>query len=399
MNSSTVNSCVLRATLFAACLLTTVRGQMFTSLGEFPVSDINYITSLKISGVANTGSVVGTGYVGVFHSAFRWSQGSGFELLGSLPGGTTNWANGISDDGSVIIGASNSASGVQATRWTQASGPTGLGSLPGYGSNATAISGDGSTIWGTSTPTYNEVASGPGWRMNGSGTLIGLGSDVSVPFDASGDGSVIVGAKVLSPLSGTPTRWDSSGNAILLGPPPDPMQGGVASAVSSDGQTIVGGNLGNAVMWDANGQMTPIGHISDKVRSLYAMDVNQDGSIIVGDSLRQLNANTLAPDAFVWTPEIGMRRLIDAVANDPQLKSAMAGWKLYGADAISANGRYIAGWGLDPNRDVQGWLIDRGANPAPFSGFSPVPESGLYGLLSALLLGGMLLRRHRPRTA
>src|SRR5882724_11552197 len=106
MNCSTLESFVLRATLLAACFLTTTRGQMFTSLGDFPVSNINYIASVRITGLANNGSVVGTGYVGFFHSAFRWSQGAGFELLGSLPGGSSSWANGVSDDGAVIIGAS-----------------------------------------------------------------------------------------------------------------------------------------------------------------------------------------------------------------------------------------------------------------------------------------------------
>lgn len=381
-----------RTAPLAVCLLLTAHGQVFTSMGEFPVSDIKYVTSLRISGVSNHGSVVGTGYVGLFHSAFRWSQNNGFELLGSLAGGSTSWGNGISDDGNVIVGASTSASGVQATRWSQG-GVTGLGSLPGYGSNATAISGDGQSIWGTSTPTNNEVASGPGWRRNSSGTLLGLGSDVSVPLDASANGSVVVGTKLLIPSTGTPARWDSSGNATLLGPPPDPQTGGAAYAVSSDGETIVGANLGTAVMWDSSGQMTPIGHTTPTMRPLYATDVNEDGSIIVGVSERKLNSTTFTSEAFVWTPEIGMHRLIDAVMNDPQLKAAMTGWTLYEANGLSANGRYITGWGLDPNGIAQGWFLDRGANPVAFSGFSPVPESDLYGLAVAIGLGGMMLRR------
>jgi hypothetical protein len=90
-----------------------------------------------------------------------------------------------------------------------------------------------------------------------------------------------------------------------------------------------------------------------------------------------------------------MRRLINAISNDPLLKAGTAGWTLYEADGVSANSRYITGWGLDPNGNFQGWLLDRGEKPTAFTTFSPVPESSLYGVVAALALGATLLRRRQ----
>jgi probable HAF family extracellular repeat protein len=89
--------------------------------------------------------------------AFRWTQATGMMGLGDLPGGGFHsFANAISGDGSVIVGASTStASGIsdfEAFRWTQATGMVGLGDLPGgnFASFATAVSADGSVIVGSS---------------------------------------------------------------------------------------------------------------------------------------------------------------------------------------------------------------------------------------------------------
>lgn len=42
--------------------------------------------------------------------------------LGYLPGGNTSFAEGVSDDGSIVFGASASASGAQPFRWTSDGG-------------------------------------------------------------------------------------------------------------------------------------------------------------------------------------------------------------------------------------------------------------------------------------
>jgi probable HAF family extracellular repeat protein len=69
--------------------------------------------------------------------------------LGDLPGGAVrSFATAMTPDGAVIVGYSESGSGVEAFRWTADEGMTGLGDLPGgqFRSLAVAVSADGSTI-------------------------------------------------------------------------------------------------------------------------------------------------------------------------------------------------------------------------------------------------------------
>jgi probable HAF family extracellular repeat protein len=71
--------------------------------------------------------------------------------LGDLPGGLF-WssAHGVSADGSVVVGGSSSASGLEAFRWTEAGGMVGLGDLGGgaFGSLALGVSADGTVVVG-----------------------------------------------------------------------------------------------------------------------------------------------------------------------------------------------------------------------------------------------------------
>src|SRR5262245_14805654 len=71
--------------------------------------------------------------------------------LGDLPGGSFySLSLGVSADGSVVVGRSESASGDEPFRWTAGDGMVGLGDLPGggfYGA-AGAASADGSVVVG-----------------------------------------------------------------------------------------------------------------------------------------------------------------------------------------------------------------------------------------------------------
>jgi probable HAF family extracellular repeat protein len=69
--------------------------------------------------------------------------------LGTL-GGDESWALGVSADGSVVVGGALNAAGYRrAFRWTEASGMQDLGTLPGgYGSLAWGVSADGSVVVG-----------------------------------------------------------------------------------------------------------------------------------------------------------------------------------------------------------------------------------------------------------
>ena len=76
-----------------------------------------------------------------------------FMGLGDLPGGNFHsLVDDMSSDGSVVVGSSESASGLEAFRWTEDTGMVGLGDLPGglLNRHARGVSAEGEAS-GTST--------------------------------------------------------------------------------------------------------------------------------------------------------------------------------------------------------------------------------------------------------
>ena len=132
------------------------------------------------------------------NQAFKWTAATGLVGLGDLPGGiTSSVAQGMSDNGSVIVGRSYSTNGSEAFRWSEAGGMIGLGDLPGgtFESYAFSVSADGCTIVGRgSASTQGSQA----FRWTAGEGMVGLGylpgpSYLSEARDVSGDGAVIVG--------------------------------------------------------------------------------------------------------------------------------------------------------------------------------------------------------------
>jgi probable HAF family extracellular repeat protein len=85
--------------------------------------------------------------------AFLWTEEHGMVGLGDLSGGDFySNAEGVSADGSIVVGFSRSGSGREAFLWTQYDGMVGLGDLPGgvFDSVAFGISADRSTVVGFS---------------------------------------------------------------------------------------------------------------------------------------------------------------------------------------------------------------------------------------------------------
>ncbi len=80
--------------------------------------------------------------------AFRWTQGGGFQGLGS----TAYFANAVNGDGTVVVGQLTPGEGFGAFRWTESGGLQNLGTLPGDTvAMATAVSDDGNVIVGISS--------------------------------------------------------------------------------------------------------------------------------------------------------------------------------------------------------------------------------------------------------
>jgi probable HAF family extracellular repeat protein len=127
-------------------------------IGDLPGGSFNSIAN----GISADGTiVVGQGVTDLGSEAFRWTSGDGLVSLGDLPGGDVlTFATGISDDGNVIVGQGRSAVGDEAFRWTSGGGMVGLGDLPGgsFDSRANAASSDGSVIVGQGTSAVGDEA-------------------------------------------------------------------------------------------------------------------------------------------------------------------------------------------------------------------------------------------------
>src|SRR5262245_48723173 len=138
--------CVLAAT--SSCMASSAFAQAFMPIGHLPSGpNFNAVTSVSDNGIAIGNSDFTGGYVGI-----RWSQASGLESIGDLPGGDlNNQPMDISADGSIVVGYGITSSGYEGYRWTSSGGYEPLGF---YGSDvrslATGISADGSTIVGRS---------------------------------------------------------------------------------------------------------------------------------------------------------------------------------------------------------------------------------------------------------
>jgi probable HAF family extracellular repeat protein len=157
--------------------------------------------------------------------------------LGDLPGGNFHSEGlDVSGDGSVVVGySSHSTSSNQAFRWTEATGMQGLGFLPGpvegY-SEAHAVSADGSVIVGSSEEAFVwDAGHGMGSLRD---VLDRAGADVSgwrlgSAYAISADGLAIAGSG-LNP-SGQTEAW------VAVFAEPIPPQ--CADAIDNDGDGLV----------------------------------------------------------------------------------------------------------------------------------------------------------------
>ncbi|MCP4611921.1 MAG: hypothetical protein GY845_24735 [Planctomycetes bacterium] len=339
-----------------------------------------------------------------------WSQ-STFRGLGDLPGGNFySEAWGVSADGSIVIGLSESSSGTEAFQCTAAgiAAGDGLGDLPGgdFYSRARGVSGDGSIVIGESKSGASEPWEAFRWTsltgMQGMGDLLDGWFD-SVALAISADGSVIVGqgtvvnykyecfrttGSVIQPSDGLGElpggaiyssglgvsqdgsvvvgrsastagfeafRWTESGGMQPLGVLPGAIaHSSKAFGVSADGSVVVGGSQGptdpsyEAFRWE-NGVMAGLGDLPGGRHWSTAKAVSADGAIVVGHG-----ENDTASLAFIWDADNGIRNLKSVLENDYGLD--LTGWILKDATAISADGTTIVGYGTNADGNREGWI-------------------------------------------
>jgi probable HAF family extracellular repeat protein len=303
--------------------------------------------------------------------------------LGFLPGGSpiASQANSISDDGSVVVGGSSSASGVQAFMWTAAGGLVGLGDLPGgtFGSGAHGASADGSVVvgMGSSASGFEAFRRTSATGMVGLGVLPGFTDSQAIGVSA--DGSVVVGGSGTFELDTAEAfRWTETTGMVSLGN--GDFTYSAASGVLADGSVVVGQggpefmNL-EAFRWTEATGMVGLGFLPGGPPANWssAWGVSADGSIVVGESY---SATAGGNAAFVWDAVNGMRSLEDILVEQCGLGTQLAGWALETAWDVSADGRTIVGSGYNPSGQPEAWIAFL---PAP--GTAPLVGIGLAGLV------------------
>ena len=330
-------------------------------------------------GISGDGSVV-IGMIPIGGLGLRWTPAGGIEFLNP---GVSSGPSDASADGSVIVGSARfggSESPQHAFRWTQAEGMVDLGALGGPSSNCTAhgVSADGSVVVGISesTPPFNVEV----FRWTEAEGMVGLGGLLengtqSTAEAISADGLVIVGGSE-GPEGFEAFRWTQQGGMVGLGFLPGGFVASRATAVSADGSVIVGVSvtepqLNEAFIWDSVAGMRNLREVLIKQGVTNVVDwtlnnataISADGQTLVGSGT---NPNG---DLEAW------------IATLPQQQNACPA-DLTGDGEVSAAdlAQLLGAWGPNPG------------HPADFNADDVVNAADLAQLLGAW---GTLLRAVR----
>jgi probable HAF family extracellular repeat protein len=335
----------------------------------------------------------------------RRSPSPHFCGVGDLPGGSFySAASGVSADGSVVVGYSNSAAGMEAFRWTSGHGITGL-----KFSHASAVSDDGSVVVGHATtgsrtepvrwtaldgaqvadtwPELNDTSAcdvsasgdvivgfassaGPGadrremaflWSAQRGFARLKHSEEENVSSEAravSSDGKVVAGAVRLESGHSEAFRWSRQSGLVRLGFLPGHTTS-VAHGISADGSVVVGksGNYihSEAFRWTEQSGMVGLGSLRDRPGDGAAFDVSADGSVIVGFS-----TGAAGWEAFIWDLDHGMRSMREVLERDYKLGVQVLGWNLRSASTVSDDGTTVAGSGLNPHGNYEAWIARLG---------------------------------------
>jgi probable HAF family extracellular repeat protein len=236
----------------------------------------------------------------------------------------------------------------------------GLGDLPGgiFHSIAWAVSADGKVAVGQSRPEAFRWENG---LMVGLGDLPGGALYEKIALAVSADGSVVAGRSDTAVYEEA-FRWTESDGMVGLGNLGN--FDSVATAVSADGSVIVGysrnaANAEEAFRWTESGGMVSLGDLPGQGFRSQANAVSADGSVVVGDSADDPIRYGTNDHAFIWDEMNGIQNL-KKVLLDKGLD--LSGWELFSATGVSADGRTVVGFGVNPAGDPEGWIAYLGSS-------------------------------------
>jgi probable HAF family extracellular repeat protein len=193
--------------------LGTLGGPIIESHGYAVSADGNVVVGLSASA---------TGW-----EAFRWTPRGGMEGLGQLGASTWTEAAAVSADGDTVVGYARTGSRFEAFRWQRGTGMEGLGDLPGGNtiSMAFGVSGDGKVVVGASE-TSNPYGMGDAFIWDKTNGMRLLQAVLTDEYRVDLAGWKLTQAYAISPdgrsIVGHGTNPDGENEAWLVRLPPAP---------------------------------------------------------------------------------------------------------------------------------------------------------------------------------
>lgn len=329
--------------------------------------------------VSSDGTIVAGSFAvspgtGLQNYAFVFQDG----IASGIPGGGGSWyhsgANSMSADGRTLVGNLSDQFWTQQYPYRQRLGidaaPVSLGRLDGYTRGySNDVSGDGSVVVGYCDVGRDTYVNGQAFRWTESGGMQALGftrpgHSLSDATAISRDGNVIVGLSA-PPSGGYPQafRWTASTGIQEL-PSLSAALGATAMDCSADGRVIVGSSFdpitlrSRPVRWDDGVLSTlPQFENSGLFDWITPSTISSDGSIIGGDAIL---ANTNIYHAVVWIGREHPVLLSDYLAEFGIF--VPTGWRLTLVGGISDDGRTFVGTARDASGFERAYVV---TVPAP----------------------------------
>jgi uncharacterized membrane protein len=307
--------------------------------------------------------VVGSAFFG--QPIFVWSRGSGLQQLG---GGCTAGQVSISGDGSTIVGCIvDEVTGVQeAALWLGGTDWKGLGSVDG----AVPCGFDLSSSWNTDETGSTAVglvwladvcrAHAGAWDLVNGGPATDLGSlfdnSSSRANAISGSGNVIAGWQDDARGQRLGAKWGGPGERLITTGTGQHV--GEVAELNFDGSAMTGQSYpygsDDAWVWTKRGGFQVISTGTDFPIAIPTC-MNESGSL-VGGTAREFVTGAqrgwvFADGQLVWIDEyLASHGLAD-------------GWTIFSVTAMSNDGTTLAGFGLNPDLLLEGFVIEGFGTP------------------------------------
>lgn len=357
-----------------------------------PPAVVNLGENLLPQSISNDGRVVvGVGVGAQKSGVFRWPGAGPVQLLGGLEAGRPD----VSADGRTITGTLQTDR-AEAAFWTQEQGwvplsamPDLIPALPGWATMPSAISANGQRLAGATVPppidfgwqrgfSFNpdtdDRLSDFGWQelpkagKNGTAWASGI----------SNDGRVQVGSASERGSTYFAARW-VDGFVEQLRDDDGVRLGGETVSCDSGCTTIVGGggpsSASRAVLaWrlrtTSREPACYFEAIDPTLPALrhYAYSLSENGNVVTGayyyDLIDDSGFGRNVARGFLWLADKHGGTLVDLQAYlAAQGQTLFKDWQDMVPTGLSADGRYLVGWGVDARESLRGWRIDFGQAP------------------------------------